>query len=88
MSTLFIIILILITAIPIISFFSFLYKKLLQYFSKQKQQHLYTIEDKYHIEKEYTQNEINSILDKISKKGIESLNKKEKEILDAYSKSI
>ncbi|MFN8283376.1 MAG: rhomboid family intramembrane serine protease [Chitinophagales bacterium] len=83
---------ILIIAIPAIAFIAYIYKKphelLMESFFEKKQEYLYTIEDKYHIEKEFTQNEIDAILDKISKKGIKSLNNKEKEILDTYSKSI
>ncbi len=46
----------------------------------------FDIDDKYNEEKVNKQNEIDRILDKISKKGIDSLSKKEKQQLDEYSK--
>ena len=48
----------------------------------------YSIDHKYNEEKRNSQNEIDKILDKISKKGIESLSKKENEKLNKYSKGI
>lgn len=46
----------------------------------------YNIDHKYNAEKVKKQNDIDKILDKINKKGIDSLNSKEKNILDNYSK--
>jgi len=48
----------------------------------------YSIDDKYNAEKNNRQNEIDKILDKINKKGMSSLSKKEKELLREYSKTI
>lgn len=48
----------------------------------------YSIDQKYNAERTDKQQEIDRILDKINKKGMKSLNKKEKEALEAYSKNI
>jgi len=53
-----------------------------------KKQHNYTVDDRYNIQKKNTQEEVDRILEKISKKGMKSLTKKEKDILNAYSKKI
>lgn len=45
-----------------------------------------TIDDKYNIEKVKKEKELNTLLDKISKKGIESLSEKEKKKLNDLSK--
>ncbi|MCE7991379.1 MAG: rhomboid family intramembrane serine protease [Roseivirga sp.] len=42
-------------------------------------------DDRYNSEKKAKQEEVDSILDKISEKGFDSLTKKEKDILDKYS---
>lgn len=55
------------------------------YFKTHKK--YYNIDHKYNEERVKKQNEIDSILDKINKKGIDSLNKKEKNKLDEYSKT-
>ena len=47
----------------------------------------YNIDHKYNEEKINKQNEIDLILEKISKKGIDSLSKKEKIKLDEFSKT-
>ncbi len=44
------------------------------------------VEDQYNLQKRQTEKEIDNILDKINKFGIGSLTKKEKELLDFYSK--
>ncbi len=49
-------------------------------------QKYYTIDDKYNEERFNRQKEIDAILDKISSKGIDSLSKKEKELLNQFSK--
>lgn len=46
----------------------------------------YNVEHKYNEKKMNKQKELDKLLEKISKKGIESLSKKEKEKLDQYSK--
>jgi hypothetical protein len=48
----------------------------------------YSIDHQYNSERADQQQEIDRILDKINKKGIGSLNKKEKETLKAYSKNV
>ncbi|WP_153796663.1 rhomboid family intramembrane serine protease [Foetidibacter luteolus] len=48
----------------------------------------YSIDHKYNEERTRNQKEIDRILDKISAGGISSLTKAEKEMLDAYSKSV
>ena len=55
------------------------------YFRTHKNE--YSIEHKYNEKKTNQLKEIDDILDKIRKKGIDSLNKKEKQILDEYSKT-
>ena len=54
------------------------------FFFKKHSDH-YSIDHKYNEEKNNTQKEIDAILDKISKRGMDSLSKKEKVILKAYS---
>ena len=44
-----------------------------------------TIEDKYNLGRINKQKELDRLLDKIHKKGIDSLSKKEKEMLKEYS---
>jgi membrane associated rhomboid family serine protease len=48
----------------------------------------YDIDHKYNAEKVTKQQEIDAILEKIGRRGIDSLSKKEKETLDEYSKSV
>jgi membrane associated rhomboid family serine protease len=48
----------------------------------------YSIDHQYNSERADQQEEVDRILDKISKKGMGSLNKKEKETLKAYSKNV
>lgn len=45
-----------------------------------------TKEDKYNLKKKNTQEELDRVLEKIHKKGINSLNEKEKRLLQEYSK--
>lgn len=47
---------------------------------------LLTLEDRYNENKHKQEKELNAILDKISKRGVESLSKKEKEKLERYSR--
>lgn len=48
----------------------------------------YTVEDRYNSKKVDTQKQVDKILEKIHSRGINSLTKKEKEILDEYSKTV
>ncbi|MFT3704442.1 MAG: rhomboid family intramembrane serine protease [Agriterribacter sp.] len=48
----------------------------------------YTLEDRYNTKKVDTQKRVDQILEKIHKRGMNSLTKKEKEILDEYSKTV
>jgi membrane associated rhomboid family serine protease len=48
----------------------------------------YSVDHRYNVERHDQQQEVDRILDKIHKKGMRSLNKKEKETLKAYSKSV
>jgi membrane associated rhomboid family serine protease len=54
--------------------------------SSGKLSNSYDIDHKYNAEKVTKQQEIDAILEKIGRRGIESLSKKEKETLDEYSK--
>ncbi len=79
---------ILIITVPAIAFILFIVYKpaaLLVDNVFYKQQDL-TIEDKYNISKLNKQKELDRLLEKIHKRGIESLSKKEKEALKEYSK--
>jgi membrane associated rhomboid family serine protease len=51
-------------------------------------QNFYSIDHQYNVERRDEQQEIDRILDKIHKKGMRSLNKREKETLKAYSKNV
>ncbi|MDB5283722.1 MAG: hypothetical protein JWO06_2797 [Bacteroidota bacterium] len=57
------------------------------YFSKKRSSKYYTVEDRYNKAQQQKQQEIDRLLDKISKKGIQSLSKLEKDIIDNYSKT-
>ena len=46
----------------------------------------YTVDDRFNMQKKNTQQEVDRILDKIHQKGINSLSRKEKEVLEDYSK--
>lgn len=48
----------------------------------------HTIEDRYNAKKIDTQKQVDQILEKIHKRGINSLTQKEKKILDEYSKNV
>jgi hypothetical protein len=48
----------------------------------------YSVDHKYNEEKRNNQKEVDKILDKITKKGMDSLSKKEKEKLKQYSKTV
>lgn len=51
-------------------------------------QEYYSIDHQYNVERHDQAQEIDRILDKINKKGMRSLNKREKEALKEYSKSV
>jgi hypothetical protein len=51
-----------------------------------KNQYNYTVDDRYNVQKKNTQQEVDRILDKISKKGLNSLSRKEREVLEDYSR--
>lgn len=53
--------------------------------SKKSLGNFKTIEDKYNAERREKEIELDNLLDKIAKKGIDSLSKKEKERLDQLS---
>lgn len=55
--------------------------------NKRSQEKQFTIEDRYNISKKNYQEDIDRILEKINQKGISSLTKKEKQMLDEYSRS-
>jgi len=83
---------ILIITIPVIIFIFLIFKSpgfLLvdNYFFKNHPQH-YSVDHKYNIEKNIQQSEIDRILDKINKRGMASLTKKEKDMLKEYSQKI
>lgn len=68
--------------------------KRFKFFSKKKKETITkkeklvskkSIDDNYNIERRITQNKVDSILEKINKKGLDSLTKKEKKILEKYS---
>jgi hypothetical protein len=54
-------------------------------FYKTHQDHV-TIDQKYNMERFDQQQEVDRILDKISRRGMKSLSKREREILDDYSR--
>lgn len=58
------------------------------FFFKKQEKNFYSVDHKYNQERKNRQLEIDRILEKISKSGINSLSKKEKQMLDDYSKSI
>jgi membrane associated rhomboid family serine protease len=47
----------------------------------------YSVDHKYNAEKSKKQKQVNAVLDKIHRRGIDSLTKKEKQILDDFSQS-
>ncbi len=55
-------------------------------FSSSKAKQSYTLDDRYNEEKATREKEVDRILEKIHKKGMESLTEKEKKVLSAFSK--
>lgn len=81
---------ILIILVPSIIFIYFIITKpeflyIDNYFHKE-QRNFYSIEHRYNAEKADVQRKVDRILEKIHRKGLESLSKKEKEILEEYSR--
>jgi membrane associated rhomboid family serine protease len=83
---------ILIIAVPTIAFIYIIITKpqflLIDNFFFKTHQNNYTIDQKYNLEKSKRQNEIDKILDKINKGGMDSLSKNERQKLKEYSKKI
>ncbi len=80
---------ILIIAVPAIAFILFIVYKpeaLLIDNLFYKKSHYLTQEDKYNLSKRSKQKQMDDLLEKIHKKGINSLSKYEKEFLEKYSK--
>jgi membrane associated rhomboid family serine protease len=79
----------LLVALPTIAFIIFLIRKpelMLVENMFSKKQGFETMEDKFNATKRTNAQEIDRILEKISKRGVDSLSQKEKDILDNYSK--
>ncbi len=83
---------VLLIAIPSIIFIYLIITRphilLIDNFYFKSQQNFYTIDQKYNVEKNIRQQEIDRILDKINRKGINSLSKEEKEKLENYSRTL
>ena len=83
---------ILIIAVPTIAFIYIIITKphvlLIDNFFFKTHPKTYNIDQKYNLEKSRQQNEIDRILDKINKNGINSLSKSEREKLKEFSKKI
>lgn len=79
----------LVVAIPAIAFILFIIYKpqallIDNYFFRKH--HYLTMEDKYNLSRQSKQQDLDRLLEKIHKKGISSLSKKEREMLEEYSK--
>jgi uncharacterized membrane protein (UPF0182 family) len=78
-----------VVAVPAIAFILFIIYKpqalLIDNFFFKNRRNL-TIEDKYNVRKINRQKELDILLEKIHRNGINSLSKKEREILEEYSK--
>ena len=80
---------ILLLSVPTIAFIYLIYKKpqtLLVDNLFQQQHQQYTIDQRYNAARNQRQKEVDRILEKIHRRGINSLTKAEKELLDEYSK--
>lgn len=82
---------ILIIAVPAIAFILFIVYKpealLIDNFFFKKKNYL-TVEDKYNLNKRSRQLQLDDLLEKIHRKGMSSLSKKEKEFLEKYSQEV
>jgi membrane associated rhomboid family serine protease len=80
---------IIIIAVPAVLFICLIIAKphflLIDNFFYNAHHHYYDVDHKYNFNKANQQGEIDRILDKISRSGMKSLNKKEKQTLDEYS---
>ena len=83
---------ILLIAVPSIAFIYLIITRphilLIDNFYFKTHQKYYTIDEKYNVEKNNRQQEIDRILEKINKKGMNSLSKEEKEKLEEYYRSM
>lgn len=77
---------ILLLLVPSLAFVFFLFKySHYLIIGTRKPRDNYTLEDRANIQRKITEAQVDEILEKINKKGISSLSKKEKEILNKYS---
>jgi len=73
--------------VPTVLFlFIMVYKPEWIYINNADVRRTYTFEDRYNIEKNISQSDIDSILEKINKKGMQSLTREERQQLEHYSK--
>jgi hypothetical protein len=83
---------ILIIAVPTIAFIYLIITRpqilLVDNFYFNTHKNYYSVDHKYNEEKNNKQKEIDKILDKISKSGMDSLSKKEKEKLKQFSQTV
>ena len=83
---------ILIIAIPTIAFIYLIITRpqflLIDNYFYKKHQDYYSIDHKYNAEKKNRQRELDKLLDKINKKGMDSLSKNEKQKLKEYSQTL
>lgn len=80
---------ILIVAVPAIAFILFIFKRpeaLLIDNLFEKKQKMLSVEDRYNISKKNKQQTVDALLEKIHRKGINSLSAKEKSLLEEYTK--
>lgn len=83
---------ILLIAVPTIVFICFIITKpetlLVDNFYHKTHKNFYSVDHKYNVERTISQQEVDKILDKINKKGVGSLSKREKEKLSRYSQKV
>lgn len=72
--------------LPILVFFYITIKRPYLQLTSSRRQQKYTLDQRYNLEKHQQQQEVDRILDKIHRKGFNSLNKEEKETLENYSR--
>ncbi len=79
-------------AIPAIAFFYFIVKRphflLIGNEHRKMETAYYTVDDRYNADKNRKQREMDDILEKIGRKGMQGLSKLEKEKLDEYSRNL
>ncbi|MBC7902891.1 MAG: rhomboid family intramembrane serine protease [Gemmatimonadaceae bacterium] len=80
---------VLLIGLPVIAFIIIIVKNpsllMVDSFWFKKQQN-YTVDDRYNVQKKTSQQEVDRILEKIHRKGMQSLSRKEKEVLKEYSR--